>query len=455
MSEETFEHNEDTQPTPEPEQASEPEATEPASAAAGATEEEAARDEFIQALSQEEIAAPGAAPRRGDIVKGVVAAFTNDAVLVDIGGKTEGKIPLAEIDEELQVGQEIDVYVASKPDEDGVVTLSKKRADFEKLWDKIVEAKKTGEILQAMVVDRVKGGLRVDLGVIGFVPGSQIAAKPSQFDKFVGKELRLRVLEVDRKNRKVILSHKSVVDEERKRQREELWEKLEAGSVVEGRVRSLTSYGAFVDLGGVSGLLHISDMAWIRLEHPSEAVKVGDHIKVMVLEVDRERERISLGLKQILPDPWKEVGRKYKERQVIQVKVARLVASGAFVKLPEGVEAFLPIGEMSEKRLSKPEEALEVGQELDVMILKLHPAARRMTVSLQRAKEAKEKREYRDFLKQQDSGPVTLGEVFGEALAAAANGDSASEPASDEANSSQPEEAPEDESAADAEQSDD
>ena len=375
-------------------------------------------DEFAAAMaSGEGFDAALEGPRRGDIIRGTVAGVSDDGgVLVDIGTKTEGLIPRDELDEELQPGQEVDVFVASKADDEGVIKLSKKRADFEKLWDKIIEAKNSGEIIEAMVIERVKGGLRVDLGVNGFVPGSQISSKPGQFDRFVGHELRLRVLEVDRRRQKVILSHKAVADEERAKSRKQTWEKLQPGETVEGKVRSLTPYGAFVDFGGVSGLLHVSDMSWTRIDDPAEVVKVGDTIKVMVLEVDTDRERISLGLKQILPDPWKEVGRKYRERQLVHGVITRCVPSGCFVKLPEGVEAFMPIGELAEKRINKCEEVVQVGQEVDVLVLNLRAGARRMTVSLSRAAEQQERQEVRTFIKSQDTGAVTLGDVFGSML---------------------------------------
>ncbi|MGC9320358.1 MAG: 30S ribosomal protein S1, partial [Armatimonadota bacterium] len=275
----------------------------------------------------------------GDIVTGLVVAVNEEGVLVDIGGKAEGIVPIYEFLDRSEMPQrddEIEVAVAKLRDDDGMTVLSKKRADYERVWNRVMQALETGEVLDAMVTDRVKGGLRVDLGVPGFVPASHVATRNIRnLDRFVGRSLRLKVLEADRHRKKVVLSHREVVEEERKKRKQETMAKLEEGLVCEGKVRNITEYGAFIDLGGVDGLLHISEMAWGRVDHPSDVCSVGDTLRVVVLDIDRERERISLGRRQILPDPWKVVGKRLRPGQTVSGRVSRIVRTGAFVELPE------------------------------------------------------------------------------------------------------------------------
>jgi small subunit ribosomal protein S1 len=360
--------------------------------------------------------------RPGEIVQGVVVEVRDNEVVVHVGGKYEGVIPLIEFPSTAEVpkeGEEVSVAVIRISEDEGQVVLSKKKADYEKVWTRILKSLETGETLMAMVTERVKGGLRVDLGVNGFVPASQVSTRNVRdLDRFVGRSLRLRVIEADRREKKVILSHRQVVEEERKGRREETLSRLREGMVCEGKVRNITDYGAFVDLGGVDGLLHISEMGWTRVKHPSEVVKVGDTIQVAVIGIDRERERISLSRRECLPDPWNEAGKRLTVGSVVKARVTRLAKNGVFA-LIEGaeVEGFIPISELSERRIGDPSEVVAVDQVVDVKIISLRPQERRMTLSLAEAEQEKERQEYREYMAGQQQTRATLGDQFGEELA--------------------------------------
>src|SRR5207302_4791472 len=284
------------------------------------------------------------------IVQGIVVRVDSDGVLVDVGAKAEGFSPPKELSargdvvEGIAVGDRIDVYVLKVEGEEGNILLSKKRADLALAWDRIQRTFETGAILHAMVVDKVKGGLVVDLGMRGFVPGSHVdlsQAKGRRFEWFVGQSIPLKVLEVDRPKGRAILSHRLAVEEERQKRKGELLATLQEGMVVEGTVKRLTDFGAFVDLGGTDGLLPISEMSWTYIKHPSEVIRRNQRLKLTVLRVDREAGRISLGLKQILEDPWQKVGGHVRVGDIVKGKVVRLVSAGAFVRLGD-LDAFLP-----------------------------------------------------------------------------------------------------------------
>lgn len=379
----------------------------------------------------------GAAPfsfTPGEIVEGVVVGITNEGVAVDIGAKYEGLVSRAEFaaTEELPaIDSKLEVAVMRIDEENGVVRLSKRRADFQRVWNDLEEKARTGGIVDAMVTDRVKGGLRVDVGVPGFVPASQVGTRDVRsLERFVGRSLRLKVLEADRKSKKVILSHRVVVEEERERRREETLSKLEEGAVVEGKVRNLTSYGAFIDLGGVDGLLHVSEMSWSRIKDPSEVLHVGETIQVTVLEIDREKDKISLSLRQILPDPWKEAARKLRPGQLVQARITRVVRTGAFALLKDAdIEGFIPVSEMSSRRISDPSELLKPGQDVDLKIMDIRIEARRMTLSLQAAEQERERQEYQDYMATQERATVTLGDRFGALLKQVGNAEAQTEAA--------------------------
>jgi len=333
----------------------------------------------------------------GDVVKGVVVHLDREGVLVDVGTKSEGLIPPNELSREpgrrpeqiVRPGEEVDVFVLSAgDDESDQIILSKKRADFEKAWDRVIEAQRAGETLNARVTERVKGGLVVDLGIRGFVPASHVGSGQARnLEKYVDTMLPLKVIEVDRERRKVVLSHRLATEEERQAQRDETLATLAEGQVRQGVVRRITDYGAFVDIGGVDGLLHISEMSWTRIKHPNEVLKVGDEIQVMVLKTNLEQGRISLGLRQILPDPWTEAQERYQPGDLVQGAVTRLVPFGAFVQLDGGLEGIVPNSELSVRRVNKPEDVVDVGDRVEVKILEIRPEERRLTLSIRQAME--------------------------------------------------------------------
>lgn len=362
----------------------------------------------------------------GTVVTGTVVHIDREGVLVDVGTKSDGLIPPNELSREpgtsaedvVKIGQKVDVYVMDVDDQEGNLILSKKRADFEKAWDRVIEAHQEGRTIHAMVTDRVKGGLVVDLGIRGFVPASHVGSgKVRNLEKYVGQTLPLKVIEVDRDRRKVVLSHRLATEEEREAQRQETLGNLAENQIRTGIVRRITDYGAFVDIGGVDGLLHISEMSWTRIKHPSDVLKVGDEIQVMVLKTNLEQGRISLGLRQILPDPWTQARERYNPGDVITGAVTRLVPFGAFVQLDGGIEGIIPNSELANRRVNKPEEVLQVGDHVEVKVLDIRPEERRMTLSLRQAQQQKEQREVQDYRRgRPEEDRVTIGDMVGNLL---------------------------------------
>lgn len=329
--------------------------------------------------------------RKGEMLQATVIHVERDRVFVNLGTKSEGIVPVGELtdgaivsaEDHVKVGDKINVVVIQTEGREGNPILSKKRADFEELWDTIVEAERQGRTLDAPVLERVKGGLVVDIGVRGFVPATHVGnGKLRNIEKYVGQTLPLKILEIDRDRRKVVLSNKNAEDEKRDEAKDNIFKEVEPGDILTGVVRRLTDYGAFVDLGGVDGLLHISEMSWARIKHPREMFKEGQEIQVMVLRLDKEIGKISLGHRQVLPDPWNLIRENYKEGQKLTIKIGRLVTGGAFVALPEGAEAFLPLSEMSVRRIRRPQDAVEEDQEVEVQIIELKPSERRMVLSI-------------------------------------------------------------------------
>ena len=328
---------------------------------------------------------------RGDRIEATVIQVDKDRVFVDLGTKSEGIVPLTELTheniehagEQVKVGDKINVVVLRPVGAEGNPIVSKKMADFESAWDTIEQHFKDSDMLNATVVDRVKGGLVVDIGVRGFVPATHVGGgKIRNLEKYVGQQLQLKIIEIDRDRKKVVLSNREAEEKRRGEMREQIFTNVKPGDVLEGTVRRLTDYGAFVDLGGVDGLLHISEMSWMRINHPREVLKEGQKIKVMVLRIDGGAGKVSLGHRQVLPDPWNLIRENYSANQKLTVKISRIVPSGAFVRLPENAEAFLPLSEMSSRRLRKPEEAVEEGQEVEVQVIDLRPDERRMVLSI-------------------------------------------------------------------------
>ena len=328
------------------------------------------------------------------VVNGTVMRIDREGVLVDVGAKSEGIIRLNELSRDagpgvnpesiVKVGEQIRVYVIEAENQDGIPVLSKKRADFEQAWERVQQSRETGETLRAMVTDRVKGGLVVDLGIRGFVPASHVGtgSLKNNLDKYVGTEISLKVIEVDKDKRKVVLSNKMAAQEEREVRSAETKASLTPGQVRHGIVRRLTPYGAFIDLGGIDGLLHISEMSWTRINDPKEVLREGQELDVLILKMDLENNRVSLGLRQILPDPWAEIPNKYKEGDVITGAVSRLVPFGAFVQVEGGVEGIIPNNELARSRSGKGTTPPNVGEEVTVKIIQLLPEGRKMTLSL-------------------------------------------------------------------------
>ncbi|MCU0243065.1 MAG: S1 RNA-binding domain-containing protein, partial [Vicinamibacteria bacterium] len=285
----------------------------------------------------------------GEVVKGVVLQITENEVIVDVGYKSEGVIPIAEFKGEggqvsIKRGDVVDVLIEKTEDRDGYVVLSKEKAEKMKVWDDVERAYQDRRVVTGRVIERVKGGLAVDIGVRAFLPGSQVDMRPVRnLDSFRGQELRMRVIKVNKKRGNIVLSRKVVLEEENAERKRETLDGLEEGKVVVGSVKNITEYGAFIDLGGIDGLLHITDMSWGRINHPSEVISVGDEIRVQILKFDRENERVSLGYKQLKADPWTTVPIKYPPASRVKGKVVSLTDYGAFIELEEGVEGLVHV----------------------------------------------------------------------------------------------------------------
>lgn len=325
----------------------------------------------------------------GEVVQGQIVQIANGFVTVDIGYKSEGQIPIAEFrDREgtvhAEVGQDIDVFFESSEGESGSVTLSRTKAEQVKVWSDIEQAYNDAVPIEGLIVGKVKGGLKVDIGVSAFLPGSHADLRPTRnLDRFIGQKGRFAILKFNRSRGNVVVSRRAVLEKERSALKEETLRVLEEGIILEGSVKNITDYGAFVDLGGIDGLLHITDMSWGRISHPSEVINVGDQLKVVVLKYDAERERVSLGMKQILPDPWTTAEERYPTGKRITGKVVSITDYGAFVELEKGVEGLIHVSEMSwTKRVTHPSKLLDVGAEVEVQVLDVDPTNRRISLGL-------------------------------------------------------------------------
>ena len=332
----------------------------------------------------------------GDIVTGTVVRIDKDEVLVDIGYKSEGVIPVSELSirksvntsDEVQLGEEIDALVMQKEDADGRLILSKKRARFEKAWKRIEEAHESGVPVQGTVIEVVKGGLILDLGVRGFLPASLVDIRRVQdLDEYLGQELRCKVIELNRSRNNVVLSRRAVLEDERKEMRQAILDKLNPGNVVEGTISNIVDFGAFVDLDGMDGLIHISELSWSHVNHPSEVLEIGQKVQVKVLDIDRDRQRISLGLKQTQSDPWQQVLESYQEGDVVQGKVTKVVTFGAFVEILPGVEGLVHISELAQHHVENPREVVSQGDTVNVRILEVDAERRRLSLSLKRVED--------------------------------------------------------------------
>jgi small subunit ribosomal protein S1 len=330
----------------------------------------------------------------GDVVSGVVVRIDKDEVLVDIGYKSEGVIPANELSirrsvdpsDEVSLGEQVDALVLTKEDQEGRLLLSKKRARFEKAWRKIEAAAETGEPVDGVVIEVVKGGLILDLGVRGFLPASLVdIRRVHNLDEFKGQTLECKVIELNRSRNNVVLSRRAVLEEERKEVREQILGRLQPGMIVEGKISNIVDFGAFVDLEGIDGLIHISELSWSHVNHPSEVLEIGETVRVKVLDIDRERQRISLGLKQTQEDPWQRVLNEYRQGDVLEGKVTKVVTFGAFVEIVPGVEGLVHISELAEHHVENPSDVVQPGQETWVRILEIDEDRRRISLSIKRA----------------------------------------------------------------------
>jgi small subunit ribosomal protein S1 len=329
----------------------------------------------------------------GDVVSGRVVRIDNDEVLVDIGYKSEGVIPSNELSirknvdphDEVELGEEVDALVLTKEDQDGRLIVSKKRARFEKAWRNIEAAAESGQPVTGTVIEVVKGGLIVDLGVRGFLPASLVdIRRVPNLDEYMGQPIECKVIELNRSRNNVVLSRRAVLEEERKEQRQEILDRLQPGLVVEGVISNIVDFGAFVDLNGIDGLIHISELSWSHVNHPSEILNIGDTVQVKVLDIDRDRQRISLGLKQTQEDPWQRVVDTYNVGDELEGTVTKVVTFGAFVEILDGVEGLVHISELAAHHVENPREVVQPGDVVRVKILEIDSERRRLSLSIKR-----------------------------------------------------------------------
>ncbi len=327
--------------------------------------------------------------KEGEVVTGKVLKILDKEVIVDIGFKSEGVIDVEEFRVpdgtlNVKVGDRVDVLLEKSENADGYVVLSKDKAERMRIWDEVEKAYETGEPILGRVVDRIKGGLKVDIGLPAFLPGSLVDIRPVRnLDALKGQQFRMRVIKVNKRRGNIVLSRKAVLDEENAEKKKKTLEDLEEGKIIRGVVKNLTEYGAFVDLGGIDGLLHVTDMAWGRINHPSEKFQIGDEVDVVVLKFDRERERVSLGFKQLQIDPWETAAHKYPPQTRIRGKVVSLTDYGAFVEVEEGIEGLIHVSEMSwTKRVKHPSKILNAGDWVECVVLDTDQEAKRLSLGL-------------------------------------------------------------------------
>ena len=369
-----------TQPLAEPEK-------EPSGPAAENDDAGAPEEDFEQLLAEYENQTQKFS--EGEVIQGKVIALSGGGVVVDVGFKSEGIIPVEQFNDEqgqchLQVGDTVDVFLEETEDSRGYVVLSREKAERMKVWDEIEKAYRDGSVVKGHVIERIKGGLAVDIGVRAFLPGSQIDLRPVRnLDSLRGQEFEMRVIKVNKKRGNIVLSRKAVLEEAMQEERAKTLELLEDGKTMDGIVKNITDYGAFIDLGGVDGLLHITDMSWGRVNHPSEIFAVGDSAQVKILKFNREDGRVSLGYKQLKEDPWVHADERYPKNIRIKGKVVSLTDYGAFVELEPGIEGLIHISEMTwNKRVKHPSKIVSVGTEVEVVVLDIDIESRRISLGL-------------------------------------------------------------------------
>ncbi|MEA2352770.1 MAG: small subunit ribosomal protein, partial [Thermoleophilaceae bacterium] len=356
----------------------------------------------------------------GDVVSGAVVRIDKDEVLVDIGYKSEGVIPNNELSirksanphDEVEMGEEVDALVLTKEDQDGRLVLSKKRARFEKAWRRIEAAAESGEPVEGTVIEVVKGGLIIDLGVRGFLPASLVDIRRVQnLDDFLGQTIECKVIELNRSRNNVVLSRRAVLEEERKEVRQQILDRLQPGQIVEGAISNIVDFGAFVDLDGIDGLIHISELSWSHVNHPSEILSIGQTVPVKVLDIDRDRQRISLGLKQTQDDPWQRVVDSYQLGDELEGKVTKVVSFGAFVEILDGVEGLVHISELAQHHVENPREVVNQGDVIRVKILEIDSDRRRLSLSAKRVEDQELPLRSIGDQPEADAGGDEIGEV--------------------------------------------
>lgn len=356
-------------------------------------------------------------PNRGDIIKGIVVEVHDDDVMVDVGGKSEGIIPLREMSVKdvnsakllATVGEEIEVLVL-KWDDDGTILLSKKKVDSKRAMDKLEETFNEGSLIEGTIISSVKGGLLVDVGVVAFLPASHVDdGYVKNLDEYIGKTYKFKIIEFNRNKKRgsqIVLSRKQLVEAEKSKARDEFWSTIEEGQVLKGRVKRLVDYGAFIDLGGFEGLLHVSEIDHVRIDHPSAVFKEGDEIDVYILSLDREKQRVSLSRKKLMKSPWEIVMEKYNEGDIVDGKVVRIAPFGAFVEIEPGVDGLVHISQLANYRVEKPQDVVAVNQIIKVKILSIDQEEKRIGLSLKEAAEPVAEKEVQEFLQNQDSPDV-------------------------------------------------
>lgn len=325
--------------------------------------------------------------KEGEIIQGTIVGISGENVVVDVGFKSDGSISRSEFNstEEIKIGTKIDIVIESVEDEEGNLVLSKKRADFLKIWGRVMDAFENEKIISGKILKRIKGGMVVDLiGIEAFLPGSQIDIRPVRdFDAFVGQTMDFKIVKVNIPTENVVVSHKVLIEETISDQRKEILDKLEKGQILEGTVKAITDFGVFVDLGGVDGLIHITDLSWGRINHPSEVVKLDEKIKVVVTDYDKEKKRISLSLKQLLPHPWENIDTKYKISDKVAGRVVSLTDYGAFIEIEKGIEGLIHISEMSwTQHINHPSQFVSMGQIVGAVILSLDRDEKKISLGM-------------------------------------------------------------------------
>lgn len=352
----------------------------------------------------------------GDIVKGRVVKIGKDEVLVDIGFKSEGVIPISELsirnsvkpEKILQLEDVIEIVVLQKEDQDGRCILSKKRAEVEANFDRVEKIFESNETIDGEIIECVKGGLIVDIGLRGFLPASLIdVRKTRELDSYIGEECTCKIIEVDRNRNNVVLSRKAIIEDERREQRKDVLDSMEVGQIRKGCITSIADFGAFVDVDGVDGLVHISELSWNHVKHPSEVVDVNQDVDVEILDIDREKQRLSLGLKQTQKDPWMEKIKEYSSKDVVNGKVTRIVKFGLFVQLEDGLEGLVHISELADEPVRRPSDVAKIGDELIVRIIDIDFDKRRMAFSVKQVENPMDESAEKEISDSDDKPEVT------------------------------------------------